>query len=134
MHRLNLTIDEGLYEKARAFSFLENKSISQMIRESLSDYLNKSREKSNQAQLLLDADDDEEEILLIIKNEDFTSQDDFTKKFSTYPKNLQSKIFKAIGNIPIGDIKRMIGLFALKSVTKVKKSIKNLCTIKPLFA
>ena len=81
MHRLNLTIDEALYEKARAFSFLENKSISQMIRESLSDYLNKNREKSNQAQLLLDADD-EEEILLIMKNEDFTSQDDFAKKFN----------------------------------------------------
>lgn len=81
MHRLNLTIDEGLYEKARAFSFLENKSISQMIRESLSDYLNKSKTKSNQAQLLLDADD-EEEILAIMKNEDFTSQDDFAKKFN----------------------------------------------------
>ncbi len=45
MHRLNLTIDEALYEQARAFSFLENKSISQMIRESLSEYLNKSKEK-----------------------------------------------------------------------------------------
>ena len=81
MHRLNLTIDEGLYEKARAFSFLENKSISQMIRESLADYLDKSKEKSNQAQLLLDAND-EEEILAIMKNEDFTSQDDFAKKFN----------------------------------------------------
>ena len=81
MHRLNLTIDESLYEKARAFSFLENKSISQMIRESLTDYLDKNKEKSNQAQLLLDADD-EEEILAIMKNEDFTSQDDFVKKFN----------------------------------------------------
>ncbi len=33
----------------------------------------------------------------------------FEKKFSTYPKNLQSKIFKAIQNIPEGDIKRMTG-------------------------
>jgi hypothetical protein len=81
MHRLNLTIDESLYEKARAFSFLENKSISQIIRESLSDYLDKSKEKSNQVQLLLDADD-EEEILAIMKNENFTSQDDFAKKFN----------------------------------------------------
>ena len=81
MHRLNLTIDEGLYEKARAFSFLENKSISQMIRESLSDYLDKSKEKSNQVKLLLEADD-EEEILAIMKNEEFVSQDDFTRKFS----------------------------------------------------
>ena len=81
MHRLNLTIDEGLYEKARAFSFLENKSISQMIRESLSDYLDKSKEKSNQVKLLLEADD-EEEILAIMKNEEFINQDDFAKKFS----------------------------------------------------
>ncbi len=81
MHRLNLTIDEGLYEKARAFSFLEKKSISQMIRESLSEYLDKSKEKSNQVQLLLEADD-EKEILAIMKNEEFTSQDDFAKKFS----------------------------------------------------
>ena len=81
MHRLNLTIDEGLYEKARAFSFLENKSISQMIRESLADYLDKSKEKSNQVKLLLEADD-EEEILAIMHNEEFISQDVFAKKFS----------------------------------------------------
>ena len=81
MHRLNLTIDEGLYEKARAFSFLENKSISQMIRESLADYLDKNKEKSNQAQLLLEADD-EEEILAIMKSEKFSSQEDFAKKFN----------------------------------------------------
>jgi len=81
MHRLNLTIDENLYQKARAFSFLENKSISQMIRESLSEYLDKSKEKNTQAELLLEADD-AEEILAIMKNEDFISQDDFAKKFS----------------------------------------------------
>jgi len=33
----------------------------------------------------------------------------FEKKFSTYPRNLQSKIFKTINNIPDGDIKRMTG-------------------------
>jgi len=33
----------------------------------------------------------------------------FEKKFSTYPKNLQSKIFKTINNIPDGDIKKMTG-------------------------
>ncbi len=81
MHRLNLTIDESLYEKARAFSFLENKSISQIMRESLADYLEKSKEKSNKAQLLLEADD-EEEILAILKNDKFSSQEDFAKKFN----------------------------------------------------
>jgi metal-responsive CopG/Arc/MetJ family transcriptional regulator len=39
MHRLNLTIDEALYEQARAISFIEKKSISQMIRESLHQYI-----------------------------------------------------------------------------------------------
>jgi hypothetical protein len=42
MHRLNLTIDEELYEQARAVSFIEKKSISQMIRESLSEYISKN--------------------------------------------------------------------------------------------
>lgn len=81
MHRLNLTIDEALYEKARAFSFLENKSISQMIRESLIEYLDKSKEKKAQVELLLEATD-EKEILSILKNDTFSSQDEFAKKFN----------------------------------------------------
>jgi len=81
MHRLNLTIDEALYEQARAFSFLENKSISQMIRESLSEYINKSKEKKAQVKLLLEADD-EKEILSILKNDSFSSQEEFAKKFN----------------------------------------------------
>lgn len=81
MHRLNLTIDETLYEKARAFGFLENKSISQIIRESLIDYLDKSKEKKAQVELLLEATD-EEEVLSILKNDTFSSQDEFAKKFN----------------------------------------------------
>ena len=80
MHRLNLTIDEALYERARAFSFLEKKPISQMIRESLLEYLEKSKEKSTQADLLLEADD-EAEVLAIMKNDTFSSQEEFAKKF-----------------------------------------------------
>ena len=81
MHRLNLTIDESLYEQARAFSFLENKSISQMIRESLSEYLDKSSAKKAKAKLLLEAND-EKEVLSILKDDTFLSQDEFTKKFN----------------------------------------------------
>jgi metal-responsive CopG/Arc/MetJ family transcriptional regulator len=81
MHRISLTIDEALYEEARAFSFLEKKSISKIIRESLSEYLSKSREKKVKTQLLLEADD-EKEILEIIKNDDFSSNEDFKKKFN----------------------------------------------------
>ena len=81
MHRLNLTIDESLYEKVRAFSFIEKKSISQMIRESLNEYLLKNSKKNEQASLLLEADD-EKEVLSILANDNFTSNDEFKDKFS----------------------------------------------------
>jgi len=57
VHRLYLTIDEGL-----------------------SEYLAKSKEKNSQVQLLLEAND-EEKVLAIIKNEDFISQDYIAKKY-----------------------------------------------------
>ena len=81
MHRLNLTIDEALYEQARAVSFIEKKSISQMIREGLSEYLLKNSKTKQQAELLLEAKD-EKEILEIMANEKFTSNDDFKSKFN----------------------------------------------------
>jgi uncharacterized membrane protein len=81
MHRISLTIDEALYEEARAFSFLEKNSISKIIRESLSEYLSKNREKKVQTKLLLEAND-EKEILEIIKNDDFSSNENFKKKFN----------------------------------------------------
>ena len=81
MHRLNLTIDEELYEQARAVSFIEKKSISQMIRESLSEYIEKNSKIKQQADLILEADD-EKEILSILANEKFTSNNDFKSKFN----------------------------------------------------
>jgi len=81
MHRLNLTIDESLYEQARAVSFIEKKSISQMIRESLSEYIEKNSKTKQQANLILEADD-EKEILSILANEEFTSNSDFKSKFN----------------------------------------------------
>jgi post-segregation antitoxin (ccd killing protein) len=81
MHRLNLTIDEALYEQARAFSFIEKKSISAMIRESLSEYLEKKTKTQQQAKLILETDD-EKEILSILENDDFSSNDEFKNKFN----------------------------------------------------
>ena len=81
MHRLNLTIDEELYEQARAVSFIEKKSISAMIRESLSEYIAKNAKTKQQADLILEADD-EKEILSILANEEFTSNEDFKSKFN----------------------------------------------------
>ncbi len=81
MHRLNLTIDEELYEQARAVSFIEKKSISQIVRESLKEYLNKNSKTKQQATLILEADD-EKEILSILKNDEFISSDEFKKKYN----------------------------------------------------
>ncbi|MGD9552974.1 MAG: hypothetical protein AB7D96_04660 [Arcobacteraceae bacterium] len=81
MHRLNLTIDETLYEQARAVSFIEKKSISQMIRESLSEYIAKNAKTKQQAELILEADD-EKEILSILANDEFTSNEDFKNNLS----------------------------------------------------
>jgi hypothetical protein len=81
MHRLNLTIDEALYEKARAVSFIEKKSISQMIRESLSEYIAKNSKSSQQADLILEAED-EKEILDILANDKSISNKDFKSKFN----------------------------------------------------
>lgn len=81
MHRLNLTIDETLYEQARAVSFIEKKSISQMIRESLSEYIEKNAKTKEQANLILEADD-EKEVLSILANDKFTSNEDFKNKFN----------------------------------------------------
>jgi len=41
--RLNLMIDEALYEQARRHSYEVKKSISAMVRESLRDYLEKAQ-------------------------------------------------------------------------------------------
>ena len=81
MHRLNLTIDEALYEQARAFSFIEKKSISAMIRESLNEYISSKTRVKQQANLILEADD-EKEILSIMANDEFTSSNDFKTKFN----------------------------------------------------
>jgi hypothetical protein len=81
VHRLNLTIDESLYEQARAFSFIEKKSISQIIRESLNEYLLRNAKIKQQANLILEADD-EKEILSILANEEFTSNNNFRSKFN----------------------------------------------------
>ena len=81
MQRLNLTIDEVLYDKARAFSFVEKRPISQIIRDSLSEYFERHTETKQKAELLLDAKD-KAEVLDIIKNDSFVSNDEFKKKFN----------------------------------------------------
>ncbi len=80
MHRLNITIDESLYEQARAISFIEKKSISKIIRESLKEYIEKNKTLKEQSDLVLNADD-EKEILEILKSDEFISDEDFKNKY-----------------------------------------------------
>lgn len=80
MHRISLTIDEELYEQARVFSFVEKKSISQILREGLEAYFQNSYSKEK-AELILDAKD-KEEILHIINTDTFTDQSAFAKKYN----------------------------------------------------
>ena len=79
MHRINLTIDKDLYEQARAIGFLEKKSISQIVRESLRTYI--SKPKRRRAALLLSAED-EKKILRIMHNDSFATSKEFKKKFN----------------------------------------------------
>jgi len=80
MHRISLTIDKELYEQARVFGFVEKKSISQILRESLEVYFQNSHSKEKAA-LILDAKD-KADILQILNSDTFTDQNDFAKKYN----------------------------------------------------
>lgn len=79
MHRVNLTVDEALYEQARLHSFVSKKSISQIMRDGLALYL-QSKTESAKEQLVLAAKD-EQEILEILSADDFATEAEFAKQF-----------------------------------------------------
>ena len=76
MKRLNITIDEKLYEKARALAFFRKESISEIIRKSLREWIGKRAGKNEE--LLLSARD-EKEILEILSNDEFIDSDNVEK-------------------------------------------------------
>ncbi len=74
MKRINLTIDNKLYEKARRASFITRRSISDLLREAMGEwFLNHSF--SHKGELLLESSD-EKEILEILESNDFVEMDD----------------------------------------------------------
>jgi predicted CopG family antitoxin len=76
MKRLNITIDEDLYKKLRALSYIRNESISNIIRLSLRDWIKNIMGKKEE--IILSAQD-EEEILEILEKDEFISIDDVKK-------------------------------------------------------
>lgn len=77
MKRLNLTIDEKLYEDARKVSFITRRSISDILREAMNEWLinHKIGEKG---ELLLDTNE-EAEIIYIIESDSFVSIEEIKK-------------------------------------------------------
>lgn len=73
MRRLNITIDDELYKKVKALSFFRNESISQIIRKSLRDWIDKRIGKREE--LILSAKN-EKEILEILSSDEFISAEE----------------------------------------------------------
>lgn len=74
MKRLNITIDEETYEKARAFAFVKKISLSKLIRDSL-----KAAIEDKEIPEIRLSDEEERKFLDIIKNDEFLSSDEVKK-------------------------------------------------------
>lgn len=79
MKRLNITIDENLYQTLRTISFIQQESISKIIRDKLSNSLKKEKKLSKTTELVLEAED-EAEILEILKENEYLNWEDVKKK------------------------------------------------------
>lgn len=69
MKRLNLTIDENLYEDARKASFITRRSISDILREAIREWF-VNHTLGEKGELILSRED-EQEIIDIIENDEF---------------------------------------------------------------
>ena len=76
MRRINVIINEDLYRKAKAVAFLRNDSLSEIIRSSLGEWLQKRMGKREE--LILSARD-EKEILDILASDEFLTSEELKK-------------------------------------------------------
>jgi Arc/MetJ-type ribon-helix-helix transcriptional regulator len=76
MRRINVIINEDLYRKAKAVAFLRNESLSEIIRSSLGEWLQKRMGKREE--LILSARD-EKEILDILASDEFLTSEELKK-------------------------------------------------------
>jgi hypothetical protein len=76
MRRINIIINEDLYRKAKAVAFLRNESLSEIIRSSLGEWIQKRMGKREE--LILSAKD-EKEILDILASDEFLTPKELKK-------------------------------------------------------
>ena len=76
MKRVNLILETDLYEKARAIAFIRRKSISEIVRCALGEWLNKNVD--SKARLLI-SERDETRLLKILGKKEFLSSEEVKK-------------------------------------------------------
>jgi hypothetical protein len=78
MRRINLTIDEALYEKARRASFLTRRPISELVRNALEEWFI-NHPFNSKGELVLTSED-EREILEILDSGEFIGLEEVEKE------------------------------------------------------
>lgn len=98
VRRVNFTIEDSLYQKVRAISFIKNKSVSEIIRESLSNFMSKDLQEKAEEVLSI-----EEENELVKKIQPDKNQEVFSIKEQQIDlMEMSNEMFK--------DSKPMVGL------------------------
>ena len=69
MKRVNIILETDLYDKARVVAFIKKKSLSEIVRNALRDWLNMNIDRQSKLAL---SEKDEERLLRILTNDDFT--------------------------------------------------------------
>jgi Arc/MetJ-type ribon-helix-helix transcriptional regulator len=72
MKRVNVILEADLYEKARAIGFIRRKSLSEIVRDALRDWL--SANVDERAELVL-SEKDEQRLLKILAEDEFVPMD-----------------------------------------------------------
>jgi len=76
MKRVNIIIEDDLYEKARAVAFVRRQSISEVIRKALRQWMTKNIDKKSE---LVISEKEEKRILKILKTEEFVPLEEVKK-------------------------------------------------------
>ena len=78
MKRVNIIIEDDLYEKTRAVAFVRRQSISEVIRKALRQWMTKNIDKKSE---LVISEKEEKRILKILKTEEFVPLEKVKKSF-----------------------------------------------------